>query len=193
VRTRPNLDALNDIGSLDTAPAKTNRGWNVGFIEMEVAVDTGICRAYHHFYSELYWRGTREDWRGEAVEILHDLLDQNIFLRSSNKNIRVHSQLLGIHNKNKQEEASRGGRRREEDDVTRRRHREEEDAVRRTTSRGGGRRKEEDVTRRTSRGGRCEEDVTRRTSRGGRREEEDVAILLESYILLTYQRPLVCE
>ena len=53
---------------------------NVGFIEIEVAVDTGICRAYHHFYSELYWRGTREDWHGEAVEILHDSLDQNIFL-----------------------------------------------------------------------------------------------------------------
>ena len=71
-----------------------NRGWNVGFIETEVAVDTEICRAYHHVYSELYWRGTGEDWCGEAVEILHDSLDQNIFLWSSNKNIRVNSQLF---------------------------------------------------------------------------------------------------
>ncbi len=87
----------------------------MGFIEIEVAVDTRICRAYHHFYLELYWRGTREDWHGEAVEILHDLLDQNIFLWSSNKNIRVHSQLLGTDNKNKQEETLRGGGHRKEE------------------------------------------------------------------------------
>jgi hypothetical protein len=52
----------------------------------------------------------------------------------------VHSQLLGINNKNK----------------------EEEDIARRRTSRGGGH-EEEDTRRRTSRGGPCEEeDVARR-------------------------------